>query len=183
MDTEQLEQLRGQYGIFTPEAFPIYYQKSAQFVLDSGQPSGVRGATAQVLIEFNTNPHIIYGVRITNTYELPADVDPLARFALKATDDEQSIRVEFAQQNISADRIAQASLQGGMAAFHWHPFPKPYYLRGANQLRVNAIRTQSYPTLAAGEFIIAPTLQVTAVCAVLVDDARTRAAPGSTGRP
>ena len=173
-------------GVFHPEAFPLYYRDRQPFLLD-GQASGAANAEANLRVTFNTNPHIFYGIRIQNVYETPPNADdfePIQRIGLMGYDADQTVRVEFAQQNITADQIAMGTLQGRFG-LHWHPFPTPYYLRGANECRIILRRLTSYPILTSDgeDFNVLPQVHVTLVTASLRDDMRVAAAPGSTGRP
>lgn len=180
-------------GVWTPEAFPLYYADNAQFRAGGagGTPSGAAGARAEVDIPLNTYPHILWGVRMSNTYNLRTDPDGLLpvnfravdRLGLLIWDEEQRITIDFAQQNIIAQPLLQALLTGRMNGVHWHPLPSPYLLRGANNVRVEAVRITGYPTLgdAQNTFDIIPTIDVGLVTSVLVTDLFPAGPPGSTG--
>jgi hypothetical protein len=158
-----------------PEAFPLYYNAANPFLLNN-QRSGAVNARARLSFELNNWPHVAFGLRITNVYPLPEGADDQLF-------DVQEISFVLAQQNVIADPIHQATLTGGQNGIHWHPFPKPYLFRGANQARMDVVRLTAYPQL--GQEDILPVCRATLVTAVLVNDelGRTRAAPGSTNRP
>ncbi len=180
-------------GVWTPEAFPLYYSDNDQFRIGGagGVPGGAAGAIGEVDIPLNTYPHILWSVRLANTYNLRTDPDgllpvnfrPIDRLGLLIWDEEQRVRVIFAQQNIIADPMLQAFITGRMNGIHWHPLPSPYLLRGANNVRVEAVRITGYPTLgdAQNQFEIIPTIDVGLVTSVLVTDLFPAGPPGSTG--
>lgn len=164
--------------LYQPEQFPLYYQGSGQFKVGAN-PSGVAGAIAQVAIEINNYPHIAYGFRVVNTYSLPSAfvvANPFFRMGLLlgGTDDDQTIEINFAQQNITARAINQRAFQG-LAGINWHPFAVPYFLRGGNNMKLTFTRVTTYPTVNDGEeppvdVEIFPTVDVTLVTGVLVSD-------------
>jgi len=163
---EDIEFVRQWLG---PEAFPLYYPGSAPFQLN-GVASGARGAQAVVSPPINNFPHVVYGVRIVNTWEIPdaadlADVDVVHKWV----DDDQNVQVKLAQQNVTAGFVHQATLCG--TRVHWHPFPKPYFLAGGNVVEVTLTRLTGYPLIA--EDAILPTARVTLLTAVYTGNART----------
>ncbi len=180
-------------GVWTPEAFPLYYGKNNQFLSGGagGTPSGAAGAIAEVDVPLNTYPHILWAVRLSNTYNLRTDPDgllptgflPRDRLGLMIWDEEQRIKIDFAQQNIIAKPLMQALLTGRQNGIHWHPLPSPYLLRGSNVVRVEAVRITGYPTLGTAQepFDIIPTIDVGLVTSVLVTDLFPAGPPGSTG--
>ena len=95
-------------------------------------------------------------------------------------DNDQSVRIDLAQQNIVAQATLQDHIIGGNAGdggqtLHWHPFPKPYLFAGGNEVRVVLQRLTGYPTLdAEGEFPVLPTARVTLVTSVHRRDYRTQ---------
>ncbi len=182
MTAEQMKAALGRLGVFDTEAFPLYYSDSQQFVDNDGNVSGTRGSRAAVTIDFNNNPHVMFGIRIVNTFAVPNDLSPQDFYGLKIWDQEQTIRLELAQQNVIAQPIPQHSFMG-LAGIHWHPFPVPYLYRGGNQIRVEAVRLQDYPLIGSQNVAVLPTLFVTLVTATLRSDYRIASAPGSTGRP
>jgi len=163
----------------------MYYNAASPFLLNNVQ-SGAVNARARLSFELNNWPHVAYGVRIVNVYPLPdgagADDVQLFRTAKEWLDDDQEMSFTLAQQNVIADPIHQRTMMGHEGT-HWHPFPKPYLFRGANLAQLTLNRLTAYPQI-DGEDVL-PVCRATLVTAVLVNDAfgRTRAAPGSTGRP
>lgn len=162
-----------------PEAFPFDYGVSAPFLNGQGQPSGVAGAVVELTREINNFPHVFYGVRIENVYELP-DVDLIEPWkAARAVDFQQTVRVELAQQNVTAQPIVQSTLIGGHSGdgggvVHWHPFQRPYALAGGNEIRITVQRLTSYPLLSTDpEIAVLPVCHVTIVTAVYRKDMRT----------
>lgn len=180
MSPEELQALAANYGEFYPQAFPLYYTGSAKFVDNANGNTGVVGARANVTVPINNDPHILYGVRITNIYELPLDFDPLARPGLLIWDDEQTVRMTLAQGDPTAQALPQVNFQG-RSNVHLHPFVRPYPFRGGNNVQFEVTRLTSYPVI--NDEVIEPTCFITLVAARLRADLRTAAAPGSTGRP
>lgn len=169
---------------YEAEEFPLYYPGSEQFKVD-GNASGARGAVAEVLIEVNNYPQIVYGVRVTNSVEVEQaliDAEPDLFTQIQDLHAQQKIRIDFAQQNITARPIHQLTLTGSRGE-NWHPLPVPYLLRGGNQVRLTLTRTAPYPTFMVGdiEFPLFPTAEVTLVCGVLVSDVYPAAGPPSSG--
>lgn len=158
---------------YAAEEFPLYYPGSEAFKLDTA-PSGARGAVAEVLITVNNYPQIFYGVRIRNAYEIPKATlldDPAILAQLKEYDGEQMVRIDLAQQNVTARPIHQDTLTG-KGGTNWHPFPVPYLFRGGNETRFSFTRLVGYPPVLDGEeeVEIIPTVYVTLVAGVLVSD-------------
>lgn len=155
--------------VLDPEAFPLYYSGSSEFTID-GQASGAVGAEAQVTRELNNFPHIFYGVRVRNLYPLP-NIDLREQWlAVKQLDADQTVRIELAQQNVTAQATVQDLLVGGLAGAgggtqHWHPFPKPYLFAGGNEVNVIVRRLTAYPDLDE-QNPVRPTLHVTLVTSV-----------------
>jgi hypothetical protein len=155
-----------------PQAFPIYYPMGPASFLDSaGTPSGAAGAVAQLSRDLSNFPHMFLGLRVSNQYALPttptADQVNLYRTCKEWIDGEQSVRVELAQQSIAAERVPQTHLTG-REAIHWHPFPVPFPMAGANTISVVITRLTSYPQLAGASII--PTVSVSILAAVMRAD-------------
>lgn len=137
--------------VLDPEAFPLYYPLSAPFMVD-GTPTGAVGARAELVKTINNFPHIFYGVRIRNVYPLPSVELADAFRAVRLLDNDQTIRIDLAQENITAQATLQDLVVGGSSGdggqvVHWHPFPKPYLLAGGNEIRVELQRLTGYPNL------------------------------------
>lgn len=181
-DTPAMAMARAFLG---PEAFPLFYNVGNPFMLN-GERSGALNARARCTFELNNWPHVAFGLRIVNVYAVPdgfsAEDVPLFNAMKLWMDEDQEVSFTLAQQNVIATPLHQATLTG-RGGQHWHPFPKPYLFRGANQARVEVTRLTAYPQLVQEDVL--PVCRCTLVTAVLVTDAagRTRAAPGSTGRP
>lgn len=170
-----------------PQAFPLSYDADAVFEDGAGAASGLQGAGAVLTWNLNNFPHVAYRVSIVNTYALPddptADEVELFRFLKQYWDDEQTVQITLAQQNLTNRATHQATLQG-RGGVHWHTFSKPYLFRGGNQIVANLTRLQSYPIVQQER--ITPSVRGTLVTAVLKKDVTgwgLAPAPGSTGRP
>lgn len=164
-----------------PEVFPLYYPASAPFLDDGaggGAPSGAAGAQATVNPTINNFPHTFYGVRVRNVYELPDPALADAFRAVKLVDQDQTIRIELAQENVTANATLQdhvvGGAQGSTGGIHWHPFPVPYLLAGGNEVNVVLRRLTSYPLLSVEpEIPVLPIAHVTLVTGVHRKDFRT----------
>ncbi len=162
--------------LYDVEEFPLYYEGHEQFKLD-GLPSSARGATADVLIPINNYSHLMYGIRVVNSYDLPAaffSANPAFKQQMLegGVDSDQSVFIDLAQQNVIARPMHQRTLTG-QAGRNWHPFPAPYPFRGGNNLHVVLRRLNPYPLVLDGDVLVQvfPTVHVTLVCGVLVSDA------------
>jgi hypothetical protein len=171
--------------IYTPEEFPLYYEAHAQFKLN-GNPSGATSAQAVLTFELNNYPHIVYGVRLVNTTEIPQtalNANPSLPLNLLegGIDEDQVIAIDLAQQNIITRPIHQRTLVG-QAGRNWHPFPAPYLLRGGNNVKLTATRLHGYPQVTVGEELVnlLPSLFGTLVTGVLVSDKFPASGPPST---
>jgi hypothetical protein len=170
-----------------PEAFPLEYSAESAFLNAAGVPSGAVGARAVLSFELNNWPHVAYGIRLVNVYALPSTPDALDldtyRTCKEWLDDDQLVSINLARQNITTNTgVHQRTLQGRVG-LHWHPFPKPYLFRGANNCSVEVTRLVDYPTI--GDAPVLPVLRGTLITAVSVAEVGgiSRRAPGSSGRP
>jgi len=173
-DTNDLEKIWSSFGL-NPQAFPIYYPMGPKAFLDgAGNPSGAVGATASLSRDLSNFPHMFLGLRVTNTYTIGAapnaDAVNLFRTLKEWVDGEQSITVNLAQQSISLDRVQQSHMTG-RAGWHWHPFPVPFPMAGANTIACEIVRTTAYPALNGAAIL--PQCHVTIVAAVLRADLKT----------
>ena len=171
-----LEKIWSAFGL-QPQAFPIYYPMGPNAFIDaSGDPSGAVGARARLGRDLSNFPHMFMGLRITNLYALPdeptADDVQLFRALKEWVDGEQSVRIELAQQNITADSVLDVQLTG-RAGIHWHPFPVPFPMAGANSITVEITRLSPYPQL--GGSSITPQVSVSILAAVMRADLKTAA--------
>lgn len=132
-----------------PEAFPLYYETDADFLLDN-VASGAQGALARLTRDLNNFPHVVYGVRIWNVWTLPVGADAaaveLARYVREWIEPEQTVEIQLAQENVTAQPTLQPNMMG-RGGLHWHPFPKPYLMAGGNQFRIIVRRTTGYPQI------------------------------------
>lgn len=158
------------------QLFPIYYTMGpVPFLLD-GAPSGARGATANLATDLSNFPHFLYGVRLTNTYaalpDAATDAD-IARYRLckEFIDQEQTVRINLAQQNITADRVHQAALCGEYQGLHWHPFPAPFPMAGGNNVVLDVVRLVGYPQINDADVL--PECRAVLLAGVLRADLRT----------
>lgn len=161
-----------------PQEFPFYYSMPpVEFRNANGVASGAVGARARTSRDISNWPHLLIGIRIDNTYPLPstADADSVARYRAckEYIDDEQTVRIDLAQQNVTADLVLQAALCGRTGSADWHPFPVPFPMAGSNNIAVEVQRVTPYPQIADADVL--PTLQVTLVAAVFHADRLTTA--------
>jgi len=169
--------------------YPLYYEESAKFLVN-GQPSGLRGAEARVTFTLANQPHLIFGVVTSNTYELTDEVYPFfptyyADMRQGGIDDQQTISISLTQQNVTAQPVSQDRFSGA-AGTVWRPWPAIYFFRGSNQASITARRLVSYPAVPLGGdtvFRPEPELRATLVCVQLNSDLVANRNPGSTGRP
>lgn len=169
--------------------FPLYYEETAKFLLN-GVPSGLRGAEARVTFTLANQPHLIFGIVASNTYEVPdgfLDTRPdyYVQNRQGGVDDAQTLSVSLTQQNITAQPVSQDRFAGAAGTI-WRPFPAIYFFRGSNQANITARRLIAYPRLVAGggaEYRPEPEVRVTLVCVQLNSDLVANSQPGSTGRP
>ena len=168
-----------------PQVFPIYYNMGPTgFVGADGQPSGAAGARASLSKEISNFPHLLYGIRIENTYELPdnATEAQIAYYeALKQfTDGEQTVRISLAQQNITANETVQTTLCGSRQ--YWHPFASPFPMAGGNTVECDIQRITGYGAFPGLQEQILPQVHVTLVAVTFRGDMSTMA-PHRVGRP
>ena len=127
------------------QRFPVIYGAKAQFKMGSKE-SAEAGAVAKLQFSINNNPHEITGLRIKNVYDVPAEflelVPPDGMAYLERLDEEQTITMRMAQQNVVVDETLQQLVCG--TGVHWHPFELPYPFRGGNNITVDVNRLTSY---------------------------------------
>ena len=131
-----------------PQLFPKYYAMVPVALTVNGAGSGAVGAGATLTRELSNFPHILYGLRVTNTFALPAapsDADiNFADYLKTWVDNEQTITINMSQQNITAQAMLQSHLVGKGETV-WAPFPAPYPLAGGNNITIEVRRTTAYP--------------------------------------
>lgn len=137
--------------------FPQYLPfGGVDFVDGAGEPSGARGATASLSRSLPNFPILFVGLRINNVFELPAQPTELDMRIYEACkrflDNEQSVRINLSQQNITAEATFQAQLTG-QGGIYWSPFPVPFPMAGANNVSVDVVRLTPYPQI-DGELIV-----------------------------
>lgn len=127
------------------QRFPVIYSAKAQFKAGSKE-SGAAGSVAKLQFAINNNPHEITGLRIKNVYEVPTEFLSLAQpdgiDYLNRLDQEQTLTMRMAQQNVVVDETLQSLVCGD--GVHWHPFELPYPFRGGNNITVDVNRLTSY---------------------------------------
>ncbi len=152
--------------LIQPSIFPGYIGKSGQFLLGK-TPSGRAGAKVKLTLTLNNAPQIVYGVRLTVSYELPLDffaANPGFKRDMRegGVDDDFDVQITLTQQNITQDTVHVRAVQGADGR-NWHPFPAPYLFQGGNNVVIVAERKTSYPDVTTGEdpvvtVVITPTL-------------------------
>ncbi len=127
------------------QEFPLYYPSApANFIL-GGQPSGAVGAIARANIGLTNLPHILFGIRVDNLYDLD-DLTLKAQIAAAGLDTEQTLEVQIAQQNITAGPTLQRHVCGTPQTGQvWHPLPSPFGFTGTNNVTIILRRVISYP--------------------------------------
>lgn len=161
----------------SPQVFPIYYPMGDEpFTSGQGVQSGAVGARARLQRPLSNFPHMFMGLRISNVYDLFADTPQptaqqveLARYLREWTDNEQTVTITLAQQNITAELLYQPHLTGH-DGINWAPFPAPFPMAGGNNIEVTVSRVSSYPQFNDAEIL--PTCTATIVAAVLRADLR-----------
>jgi len=171
----ELEKIWTQLGL-SPQTFPIYYPIGPKQFLDgTGQPSGAVGTRARFTRDLSNFAHMFIGIRISNTYELPQlpTADEIARFRAckEFVDGEQTITINLAQQNIVVEPTLQSQITG-LDGIHWHPFPTPFPMAGANNISIEVQRATSYPQIREGEPVI-PEVRMVLLAVVLRADMKT----------
>lgn len=133
------------------QRFPVIYGASAQFKTGSNEGAGP-GAVAKLQFSLNNNPHEITGLRISNSYEVPAGflsgLEGGGPLLLARLDQQQTVSMRMSQQNVVIDEVLQPLITGGGgingSAEHWHPFELPYPFRGGNNMTVDVTRLTAY---------------------------------------
>lgn len=163
--------------------FPIYYPMGPKAFLDAdGAPSGAVGSTAILTKELSNWPILFMGLRITNVYPLPAqptslDIDTY-EVCKNFVDDEQTMRVELSQQNITAEETLQVQVTG-KSGVYWAPFPVPFPMAGANDISLTVKRVTPYPQINSA--LVIPTCFATIVAAVARNSEQTVAVRRAMG--
>lgn len=156
------------------QAFPLQISSDAvSFTDNSGAVSGAVGATALITIDLPNAPFLWYGIRISNIWSGPAaptaDQIEQMRYLKEHVDCEQAVSMNLTQQNILVNRVHQLQVCGN--GIHWHPFPTPFPMVGANTIDIEVRRLVAYGSV--GQTEILPALMVSILGAQLKDDRRT----------
>lgn len=163
--------------------FPIYYPMGGKAFLDAdGAPSGSVGSNAILTKELSNWPILFMGLRITNVYPLPAqptslDID-IYEACKNFVDDEQTVRVELSQQNITAEETLQVQVTG-KSGVYWAPFAVPFPMAGANNITLTVKRVTPYPQI--NNALVVPTCFATIVAAVARNSEQTVAVHRAMG--
>lgn len=150
---EELDVIWSKWGNLAPQLFPKYYAMGPVPLTLDGTSSGAAGARAVLTKELSNFPQILYGIRISNVYELPnpvaeEEITQLQTYS-EILDGQQTIEINLSQQNVTAQPMLQSHLTGrGLSV--WHPFPAPYPMAGGNSVNVTIQRVTSYATFAEG---------------------------------
>lgn len=170
------EEVRSVWNAFglNSQAFPAYYAMGpVRFIDANGEETGEKGARARVSRSLSNSPHMLMGIRIQNVINFApnlgelgtSDTDVAIYESARKMGDEQVVRINLSQQNISADAVLQSTICGTEGQ-HWHPFPAPFPMAGGNEIEVEITRTSSYPSYSFANRII-PEVHVTLLAAVL----------------
>jgi hypothetical protein len=164
---EELDNIWSSQGL-VPQLFPKYYSMGPVALTVDGSPSGAAGAVAVLTKELSNFPHILYGVRISNTYDVPTNPDAgeIRQFTMMKSfiDVEQTVTINLSQQNITGQAMLQAQLTG-YAGTVWHPFPAPYPMAGGNNVNIEVRRVTSYPNYLADDRAVTPVVFATLLAA------------------
>ena len=131
--------------------FPVYYPMGPRSFLDGdGQPTGAANSIAELTKDVPNWPILFQGLRITNVYALPNQPSELDIRTFEASkrylDDEQTVRIDISQQNITAEPTLQVQLTG-KSGVYWAPFPIPFPMAGGNNVTIRIQRVTAYPQL------------------------------------
>lgn len=153
------------------QSLPIYYPFGPQNFMQGSVRSGAAGATATMAFSLSNDPHIIRGLRIVNTYDLPdadgvtsAEVDLWQ--ACRDIDDDQTVTFQIGNANALITDVHQRLICGSKGAL-WHAFAHPWPAAGGDLIRVAVTRVTAYPTAINGTPIL-PTVYATLWCERLV---------------
>lgn len=123
-------------------------------------------------------PHTLFGIRISNSYDIPAFEDIAVYNENKKLDCQQKLTINISGTTLIADEVLQCQIVGGQngqgETEHWHPFPVPFLLAGANMVKIDATRIASYFKI--NDLDIKPTCYATLVTGVFRNDERTTTA-------
>jgi hypothetical protein len=154
--------------------YPIYYPMEGRPFMVGSVQSGAAGAMAKLSHSFSNNPHKVYGIRISNTYDLPTNdgdaptADQMALWQLcREIDDDQEVQLELSQISIFAQFVNQKQLVGARG-IHWHPFACPYVIAGGNDFKLTVRRLTPYPEIGGQQIL--PYVSATLVCGMLASD-------------
>lgn len=157
---------------FQPQNFPYYYAGVANQFDD---PGAVAGAEITVPFSLDDFPHMLEGIRVKNTWQIPENASlenfEKATYVKRWVDEEQSIRLELTQQSIIAKAVPQSLVQGH-GGFVFHAFPTPFAMAGGNTVNVVIRRLTSYPFINAER--PNPRVDVVLVCRMLRADRLTQ---------
>jgi hypothetical protein len=155
------------------QALPIYYRLEAREFMLGSVRSGLFGATARLSYTLTNDPHLIRGIRIVNTYDLPNDEGgpTEAQLALwmacREIDDDQALTLQIGQQNSVINGVHQRLVTGRRGDL-WHNFAHPWPAAGGDTLSIELSRLVSYPVVIGTQPIL-PVAHVTLWCERLVD--------------
>lgn len=164
---DELDTIWSEFGGLAPQLFPKYYTMGPVPFTLNGAPSGAVGATATLSKAISNFPQIMYGVRVSNVYQLPTSPTALDLQKLDAyhrwLDGEQTIGINLSQQNVTAQPMLQVQLTGRGDSV-WHPFSAPYPMAGGNSINLEIRRITGYPDFDQSE-AVEPTVFATLLVA------------------
>lgn len=137
----------------------------------NGAPSGAVGAIARLSVAIDNFPEFVLGVRINNVYPLPPNPNEITmalyRNLKEHTDGEQTVLYRVSQQSVTTNLPLQMHITGRPDGQHWHSFPVPYPIAGANNIQLEIQRITPYPLSWPSSDPVTPILPVcyiTLVC-------------------
>lgn len=136
----------------------------------NGAPSGAVGAIARLNVAMDNFPEFLLGIRVSNVYPLPPNLTEttmaLYRSLKEFTDGEQTLSYKVSQQSVTTNLPLQLHITGRSDGQHWHSFPVPYPLAGANNIQIEMQRLTAYPSWPGSDPVtpILPVCFVTLVC-------------------
>lgn len=137
--------------------FPQYLPfGQVPFADANGDPSGARGSIARPSRSLPNFPLLFVGIRLNNVFELPTNPTALDMQIYEACkrflDNEQTVKINLSQQNITAEATLQSQLTGN-GGIYWSPFAVPFPMAGANNIALEVTRRTPYPQI-GGEDVL-----------------------------
>jgi hypothetical protein len=149
------------------QSLPIYHRLEPREFLVGSVRSGAEGATAKLSYSISDDAHILRGIRIANTYNLPEQnsitTEQIDYWRLcREIDDDQSVELTIGDALKIVNGVHQR-LVCGKDGVLWSAFPHPLPIAGSRSIQIVLTRLTSYPTAINGT-AIEPVAHVTLWC-------------------